>query len=370
MPLDWRLASPDASDDGIGRSLWDSLAISSRAAAAIGLAQLLDTELENDAPTVFARALLQDVPAELPDQRDAAVERGLPTLGRVLFGLIGPLLTDADGPQRLEVIRELATLLHFAAVLGLILEGVARDSQAAVGDALSLVVYTGVPPGGADDSLVRAAQRSLRVTIERTHAGLRNLLAERLRSHMDDGIPHDVRLRSALLAALREGGSPNPKRAMAQLTAIVPVNPADEADAEGWAKSAMEVAYSVDDLQRAIRAFGNKVGFTAPNRGFGQPRFVAETPLLATITRTLIPVGSSLPFDQFVREARERIGLVFGISGLETTLDALPPSADVFGSPRRAWEHLSALQERLRQRLIRAGIAREFSDGHTQVFRS
>jgi hypothetical protein len=368
LPIDWRLASPDASDDGIGRALWQSIDGDAQPAAAAGLAALLGTDSEADAPSVFARVLLRDVPDVLPDQPPLEPRRsGL--LGELLYRLIGRLLVDADGPRRLEVIRELATLLHFATVLGLILEGVAHDG-ADVSQALGLVAFTGIPPGAPDDPLVRVAQRSFRVTVERAHAGLTRRVSESLISQMSGDVPADVRLKSSILTALRAGGSPNPDRNLRLLTDLVPISPEYEDDPAGWSAAAMASAYSVDDLQKALRAFGNKIGFTAPNRGFGQPRFCIEAPLLATITRAVVPEGSSVAFPEFITNVREQIGIVLGLSGLEARLDALPASTDVFGTARRAWEHLTALQELLRQRLIRAGIAREFSDGHTQVFRS
>jgi hypothetical protein len=110
---------------------------------------------------------------------------------------------------------------------------------------------------------------------------------------------------------------------------------------------------------------GSKVGFVGPVRGFGKPRFILETPLLATIANVLVGDEASLPFKAFVVRAREQLGLVLG----DPDMESLPPAVlSAFPSEAMARQQLGRLEGRLRHRMVQSGLAREFSDAHTRVY--
>src|SRR5262249_627174 len=99
-----------------------------------------------------------------------------------------------------------------------------------------------------------------------------------------------------------------------------------------------------------------------PDRGAGSPRFLCETPLLGTLVAGLC-ASRSVDFEEFVDLARERLGLVFGPGTREGLAEQLNFSEGA-GIGRQL---LRDNQDVLRQRLIRAGLAREYSDGYTEV---
>jgi hypothetical protein len=366
IPIDWRLATPDRSDDGFGAALWRSLPTESRPSVAGRLHRLLDTEAQSDPASRLARFVLLAAGDGVGTIERHEAASANPPLGRALDRMLTGLMTDASGARRLELVRELAVLLYFSAVLGVISEGtrhVVPDGNLA--DLIGAVVYTGLPPGPPDDPLVRAAQLSYRKLVSRAHTGLREALGSQVAAGIDPAIPEDVRLQSWALARLRNAPAENADRSLLRLQADIPFVGADGVRSpDEWVAAAFETGYSVEHLTRAVRVMGTKVGFVGPVRGIGRPRFVLETPLLATITRSLVQPDNSVPFHEFVVRARERLGLIIGGSRLED----LPLGAMVFPSERVARQQLAALEERLRIRMIQAGLAREFSDDHTQVF--
>jgi hypothetical protein len=250
--------------------------------------------------------------------------------------------------------------------LGLLVEGLRlRREKQTWESTLGVVVFTGLPPGDGSDPLVKAAQLSYRATVAEVHLGLRDHLKAGLANVMDPAIPDEVRLLSALLRILTDGQVNNPQQALNKILKDAPQpQSTTPASIEDWVGRVMTVCYPIEHLSRGVRAMANKVGFVGPVRGTGQPRFVLETPLLATLARALVPAGGSLAFEDFVRAMRTQLGLIVGIN----RNDAVPDGARVFGTEQVARQRLDVLGEHLRTRLIHAGLAREFSDSHTRVF--
>jgi hypothetical protein len=108
---------------------------------------------------------------------------------------------------------------------------------------------------------------------------------------------------------------------------------------------------------------GSKIGFAGPDRGNGTPRFVCETPLLGTFVWGILGPDRSMDFDSFLEALDVRFGIVFtDVAGADECVTrplGLPLSQQhqVFRDNR----------EHLRTRLVRAGLARAYSDGHTEV---
>jgi hypothetical protein len=366
LPIDKRLATPDPSDDGLGRALWESLSGREQLTIRARLAEILESESSADPASQLSQFLLEDVAVSTSPDVDANSTSEFPLLGGTIETLVKGIGEIHTGAERLEAIRQLGTLLHFCAVLGLLLEGLRFRREATSWEgALGLVVYTGLPPGDGDDPLVKAAQLSYRATLADVHSGLRDNLNARLTGELDPTIPEGVRLQSALLGMLRESGVTSPQKALDRILSAAPPPPnADQAGIEEWLDTLMTEGYPIEHLSRGLRAMANKVGFVGPVRGFGQPRFVLETPLLATLARALVAPSGSLAFDDFVRAMRTQLGLIVGIN----QRDKIPAGARVFGSDQVARQRLGVLGEHLRLRLIQAGLAREFSDSHTRVF--
>jgi hypothetical protein len=68
-------------------------------------------------------------------------------------------------------------------------------------------------------------------------------------------------------------------------------------------------------------------------------------------------------FVEFVDRIRMTFGLVFG-PGSDYQL---PERLGLWEGTGAAHRHLEVNQDMLRKRLVRAGLAREYSDGHTEL---
>jgi len=124
----------------------------------------------------------------------------------------------------------------------------------------------------------------------------------------------------------------------------------------------------VEVLSQRIRGLATKIGFATPDRGAGGIRFALDTPLLAVLVNGLVP-GSTLSFEQFVTRLRTELGLVLGIGEDDSFVEQL--ETETYGSHGRSiYDVLMENEQVLRQRLIRTGLARTYSDAHTEVISS
>jgi len=89
-----------------------------------------------------------------------------------------------------------------------------------------------------------------------------------------------------------------------------------------------------------------------------------DTPLLGVIARG-IAGNDSMPFEDFVTRLSEQFGLIVGVGSDDAVVDFL---GDLGSEGFDSYELLQKNQELLRERMIRTGLARSYSDSHTEVF--
>jgi hypothetical protein len=134
-----------------------------------------------------------------------------------------------------------------------------------------------------------------------------------------------------------------------------------------WCREVLEsraVGFRRSEYARRVRSLGANIGLTGPDRGTGSPRLLVDTPLLGVLVRGIVGSGS-MEFDDFVSEVAKRFGLVFGVGTEESIADKLE---SVGSDGYDTYEILQRNQELLRERMLRAGLARSYSDSHTEVF--
>ena len=127
---------------------------------------------------------------------------------------------------------------------------------------------------------------------------------------------------------------------------------------------AKQVRFSKTEFARRVRSLGANIGFVGPDRGFGNPRLFLDTPLLGVLAQGVIGKRSSVDFRRFVTELSQRFGLVLGLGEDDSIADQI----DLVGSGGLdPDEILSRNQKNFRERLVRVGLARTYSDSHTEV---
>ena len=88
-----------------------------------------------------------------------------------------------------------------------------------------------------------------------------------------------------------------------------------------------------------------------------------DTPLLGVISKGVVG-QDTMEFREFVTQLTTRFGLVVGPGVEEEVVDRI----DLAGSDGyNAFEILANNQEIFRERLLRTGLARSYSDSHTEV---
>ncbi len=376
VPVHALLASADASDDGYGAGIWDLVRRHVSEPAFIDeLNSLLSPLQASDPVTAVAQVLVAD--ANVARKREVQVHDSVwygpygPDAGKFLATqiaeLIHSLVALGQDQQRLMRIQHLARGLYLSAFLCLILGPIAAASDASAessADLASLVIWGGTPPGPPADPMVAASARSFQTVVEQNRRALLALLHERISNvQIASTTPASLRRRSALRQVMIDAGSTEGQadKAIEQFeTQGLPVGQGEFNDAS-WLEQLLDLGYSTNELAKAFRTTGRKVGIVAPDRGAGAPRFVLETPLLGTLVAAVCQ-ETSLPFEQFVDAIRDRFGIVVGPG----TLDELP-SLELWESAGIAGQQLRDNQEMLRVRLVRAGLATEYSDGHTEV---
>ena len=123
------------------------------------------------------------------------------------------------------------------------------------------------------------------------------------------------------------------------------------------------IKFTQAEMARRVRSLAANIGLAGPDRGTGNPRLVIDTPLLGVLVRGMLG-RETMEFRSFIKELTDRFGLVIGPGLDEGVIDR----ANIIGSSGTdPLDVAFGNQERFRQRLIRVGLARAYSDSHTEV---
>lgn len=374
FPVHSRLATSDPSDDGLGAAVWAIFSTFATDEERSRLSSLISPALPNDVVTALAKVVVADSAdggSAVPTFEHAwfgpnGTHAGNAVGARLSAALCGVLAPTSDA-RRLQQIVELSRAAYLIAFLGALYGPVAAaDDQAnsAISELGMLVVWADVPPGNTSHPFVLAAAQSFRAAVQRHQAALRHVAHTALdASDTASQLPADMRLQAKVRAALARAGVPQ-SRIDAEARAIL-VDIGELAGGAGSRQAAdalVAAAYPEAFLVRGFRSMGRKVGIVGPDRGAGTPRFMCESVLLGTIVHMLCP-PSGMDLETLVDAAREKLGLVFG-SGTATRLETRLGLWESAATGRRL---LRDNQDALRRRLLRAGLARQYSDGHTEV---
>lgn len=374
LPVVGNLIEPSPSDDGLGSELLSLI-------HHVGLAETFEERLHAlytlppadclDPVTRLAR-LLGGTSSDTAERENTDVLEGIeqPTsFDSSLADFVMDSLVPSPDPTRLQTLRDLAVTAYFVAILRMLQGPIVAQK----GQPLPVIVYGGLPPGHAGDSAVAAATLSLRAlirtslahTIEATQDKMRNLPALPESDELD-AFRQRVR---ALVGRVRPPVESLLRRTMSEWfhsisSSSVATDNSPSPTLDEFLRSAL--GFSEDVIARRVRGMGTTIGFAAPDRGASPMRLVLETPVLGMLVGGLVPTRP-LPFNEFIDAAYSRLGLVLGIGTRDDIVDKVTPTG-YSGPP--LYDVLLANEDALRRRLLRAGLARTFSDSHTEVLSS
>lgn len=370
------LATSDPNDEGLGAGLSRQL-LAHDAAFAQRLADFLSIGApQNDFVTRLARLVSPDpssinsttLDAHLPFTKwDVRLDEYANSVSKFVANVVRP----QRSAQRLLAVQDVSRAMFLASTLMafvpyLILHR--RDANASAPP--RIFVFGGSPPGEGDDRIVRAAARHFGNTLVSSYSGMAIMLSLAMRDVAVPSRQRQAERGAFVLNQLLIDQGQKPTQCKRQIDEIqlrletVGVSLADFARTpEDVARAIVATSFSQIRFSQAIRALGKKVGFAGPDRG-RLPRFLLETPLLSTLVRGLVP-ESGFAYSDFVDALRNQLGIVVGIGSARP--ESLIREVGGWASSAMGAEMLRDNETRLRERLVRAGLAQEFSDGHTEV---
>ncbi len=350
-------------DDGFGRDVW-RLVNAYRDDAHDLVRTLLTPSVAEDALTGLGMALCSggssgdgdratDAWPWSKDRKGGFANR----FGAALADLVmNPVVTDTKRVRSIRV-ATLSRAVGTVAFLGALRSPELSDGKAnSWSDLAPMFVFGGVPPGRLHSLPIRLACRSYEVVVEAQRRCLQKVLSDRLGGAR---IPKDTP-RSQQFASLLATTFPG---LPARQREIAVEDVKWDTDRAKLGANLLKRLYPPGYLARSYRTIGRMIGFAGPERGAGAPRFMMETPELALLVSATVGDRSSIPFREWLDVAYDQFGIILGIGEKVDYRELLKPLG-IGGPLRRA---LDENHDLLRRRLVRCGLASEFSDGETEV---
>lgn len=362
FPLVAGLVSPVGSDDGLGRRMRELLEKYS-SDWQTRLIALLAPSAASDPATGFAMALLRGRAGQTNPRTIVPAAQPLDGLDRSCAEFVDKLIIGVTDATRVPTIRNLAYGVYMAAIFRM----VAGPVESKQGQVPLVLAFGGMPPGDPGDPLVRAACKSFQSWIAQSWRTSIELLAGTIsKTSALLGATGVDKLRQQVRTLLQDRLEKRPKDIDGVMEILEPLM-SGARPGSAWCREAVEskaVGFKQAELARRVRSLGTNIGLTGPDRGFGSPRLVVDTPLLGVLVRGIVGAGS-MEFEQFVTTLTARFGLVLGLG----EDDSIASRMEQLGSDGYdAYELLVRNQELVRERLLRAGLARAYSDSHTEVY--
>lgn len=350
-------------DDGFGRDVWDLVRAYKPEAETLIAALLLPAEAA-DGLTALGMALTSGLQSQktTPSKKPWPwVDRGASKLAKQFGAALSGLVcnTSVQDTQRLRSSRisALSRGVSAAAFLGSLRAPEFRSGEAKEWSELApMFAYGGVPPGRSRNLAVRLACRSFETVVEAQSRCLAGELGERIsRVKIPKQTPKGQQLNTLLTLAF-----PNLSRKVRE-DAVEELPWAD--DRRKLGASLARRVYPQASLEQGCRVIGRMIGMAGPERGSGAPRFLLETPILALLVSATSSSEGPLPYSEWLDAVYGQFGIVLGLGERLNSVEVLRPLG-FGGSLQRALEEN---HEILRQRLVRCGLAVEYSDGETEV---
>jgi len=224
-----------------------------------------------------------------------------------------------------------------------------------------LMFYGGKLPGNKNERVMRLAVRSFDCVAQAQRNALREMFERQFKRRRGFRNLKGA----ALITAVFEGGDQKLPRAAKERA----VSLSRSCDRTKLATVLCEEVYPVGEWERGVHGVGRTIGAAGPElrRSRGGYRFVLETPVLSLLVQATVPGGhdkeEGLLFDEWIDKVFDDFGIVLGKGRSQRLVGLLTR----FETEELLVDLLATNQEELRQRMLRAGLAVEFSDGETVV---
>ena len=363
LPLMPSVLGRDQSDDNYGLFLWRSLGSKSRAELSASLGRMVRQPSPNDGLLGRLGSVLENALGPGVQSQVQNVEGGTTfgnQIGQILLRGIDRSAACGGALRQLDGMRSLSVMLGFSVMLEMFHDSVSGQAEVrkqrnsvSPSDLLGMFVFCGDTPGPQADPLVSLAIRSLADQVIRSGHGINDLFVEKLQREMS------ASRRRSRKDQIRD--------------AVVNIVPGDagvtiatkliEIDGQGNLEFACNEFLSANHLQLAIKSLGYKCGFSAPQRN-GAPRLVLETSMLTALVRFF--GDREMTSIEFSDRIHDEVGLIVG--GPSQLGDiARERLMRISSNNIDIEEALQDNHEALNRRLVRSGLARQYSDGTTVI---
>jgi hypothetical protein len=360
FPIVGGLIAPTGSDDSLGRRLRELMEPVDSDWQSRLVRMFLPTS-SMDPATAFATVLLggESGHAKSKEQATHKAKKKLSNFDRSCAEFVDNLITPQMDARRVSAIRNLATGSYLISVIEMIAGVCAVKKKSPP----FVFAYGGLPPGESDDPVVRAACQSFQSWVSTSWQATAEAIVERMDATgtLPKSETHEKREQQ-----IRQLLSDRQKNIDDTIDVLKPFFKR-KSTGPTWARHVMEskqIAFSKTEFIRRIRVLGANIGFVGPDRGTGNPRLFFDTPILGVIVKGVIGKKKSMDFRSFVTELAQKFGLVIGVGADESIADKVGIVGSGGFDPD---EMLSRNQENFRERLVRVGLARTYSDSHTEV---
>jgi hypothetical protein len=356
-PISQKVIGRDPTDDGYAVNLWHSLGSENREKITELLVKFYDESKESSS----LKSLL-DLVVSAPAVGSVALvsNENYTSVGKNVGEIIiDGLQKKLNQPLhiRLEVIRQLSTLLGVFVVLGMMFDACAEerklDPDTAPHKILGTFVYTGSIGGRSsiEQKLSMLAVMSLRDTIERSYNGLHSVFLD-------------------MILEVKKGNNSGDWDSLAREfstkytssnSAVEFIKVLNHFGEEGLT-DLVESLYPITHLRSGIRSLGTKTGFVWPARR-EDPRLVLDSNFLTSLVSFL--GEEDMPIEDFVAKVHDKLGLIIGYSGVSE--EAILQLERIAGRRLEIRDLLLKSERHLSIRLVGAGLARQYSDGSTAL---
>lgn len=357
FPISEKIIGRDPTDDGYALNLWHSLGANNRQEITELLKNFYqETGNSSSLKGLFDLLMLDGAPTSNSVQSSETYTSVGKNVGEII---IQGLQRKLDQPLhiKLEVVRQLSTLLGVFVVIGMMFDSCAEERElgpdAEPSKILGTFVYTGNIGGrsSTEQKLSMMAVMSLRDTIERSYIGLNKVMI---------GMVDDAQKTSKAKNwdEFSRDFATRYTSAQSAQDFIKFMNHFGESNIEGL----IESMYPLTHLRSGIRSLGIKTGFVWPSRK-EDPRLVLDSNFLTSLVSFL--GEEDMPIEDFIKNVHDKLGLILGYSGISE--DSIVQLERIAGRRLEVRDLLLKSERYLSIRLVAAGLARQYSDGSTAL---
>ncbi len=363
LPLMPSSLGRDQSDDNYAKYLWGSLGPENRRSISIALGLMVKSPTPGDGVIgrigyVLEQALdvaEQKPPATTDGQSDFGIR-----LGALLERGIRRSSTLGGALRQLDSTRSLSVMLGLFVVLGLLYE--ASPAVVLTGkkrkpkdprEVLGLFVFCGETPGSLDDHLVALAIRSLGDQIASSRQGINHVMNQKIQNGMNSSGRRSRVDRISDTVVDSVPGDPG----LPLIERLVELEEAKLLERAGF--EMMPESH----LALAVKSLGYKCGFSAPQRN-GAPRLVLETSMLSALVHFF--GESDMTSQELASRIHSETGMIVG-NPHNITKHTIENLIAISSNNVDVEEALQSNQSLLDERLVKSGLARQYSDGTTVV---